>query len=406
MKKTNGIKRILAGVFLSLLFLVSLSFATDAPKQRVEREFRQLEVAVTRFMTNTVPQASSVESMDRMIYDFMRENPGVVRILRTNAAGITVNDMSAGSMHSAPPRNISAQRWLQYIIQHKTPYYSIDYDAAGELTLFYAWPLMAGSDKSRFSGAFAAVIDFTAHAALIDNSAPFQIAYSGKAFFQHEWEDVDFDEEPLEIRGAKHLTIRTERPVPTRLDPRQPARRSLSAEQEIIPGEDDILSEDLQDSVAGIDNKEKKKGASARIFKILDLNTFILLTIIAILLIFIFTRSGFGKFARDDQPPPQKITRVVVKTANDQPLPEDHPLAKPPQPLSLNDNPPPQPLLKDNPPPKTVNYNVNQPKVETGNDYVDQQIGKLFEAVKQEFNSMNKKINTLAQKVNDLERMG
>jgi len=191
-----------------------------SPKQRIEQEFRQLETNLTRYVHSTVLNAPNLDSMNRALDGFMRENAGVKRILRTNAGGFTVNDVSSGQPHSAPSRNVSSQRWLQTLTQSKSPYYSSSVDSAGALTLFYAWPIMSGPDKSHFSGAFAARIDFTTVVALIENIAPFQLALGGRAFLQHEWDGVDYNEEPLGVRGAQDITIRTVKPLATRQTPR------------------------------------------------------------------------------------------------------------------------------------------------------------------------------------------
>ncbi|MDR0331616.1 MAG: hypothetical protein LBH93_07915, partial [Chitinispirillales bacterium] len=211
-------------VTVLILFAAALaSAATLSPKQRVEREFRQLETALARCMYEEVLTSPEIEFMNRALYDFMRDNPAVTRILRANAGGFTVNDISASSPLSAPPRNISSQRWFQHITQGKTPYYSMDIDADGQIVLFYAWPLSANTDKEAFTGAFAAYIDFTSQVALIDDAPPFRIMYQGKPVFEHDWDDIDYAEEPLTVKGARDLAIRTLKPFPTRLDPRAPS---------------------------------------------------------------------------------------------------------------------------------------------------------------------------------------
>ncbi|MCL2182431.1 MAG: hypothetical protein FWB85_03050 [Chitinispirillia bacterium] len=218
---------ITAGMISAILALAAIipAHANPAdtaanPKLRVEREFRTLETNLNRYVQNDVLRANDLEQMNRMLHLFMVQNPAVTRILRVNAGGHSVNDVSAGSQHSAPSRNISAQKWYQHVSQTQKPYYSMDASAeGGTISLFYAWPLFTGPQKNILSGAVTALIDFTAHTALIEDLPPFQIAHNGKPFYQHEWDEFDHIEEPLSVRGTSGMTIRTMKPILTRLDP-------------------------------------------------------------------------------------------------------------------------------------------------------------------------------------------
>jgi len=425
-------------MFIFLPAAAAQDGAPVEPKPRVEREFRQLEMLITRFMGNAVTASAGMESMNGLFYRFMRDNPGVTRILRTNAAGFAVNDVNAESPQSAPVRDVSSQKWQQYVAQYRMPYYSMDYDDnSGEVTLFYAWPLMTGPDKSRFSGAFAAVIDFSAQLALIDEPmTPFQIAYRGRAFFQHEWDDVDYNEEPIDIRGSKELTIRTEKPLPTRRDAPARARRVSSAESEIAPtgySNDETAGLDsYDDNVSGSKAKAKKAAQAGGFATLLNTAILLLLLVIAAMFAYIILKDRFGRkpvSINKDGPTlwDNAADRVVVESISEketkihpaitappsppppvlkQPPPPPHtqtappPLEPPPTPVS-----PPKPLPL--PPPVLSADTQNQPKVDKGELEKEQLLlSKMLKLIKEEFVIMDKKIQMLTDRIDKLEKKG
>ncbi|MCL2218802.1 MAG: hypothetical protein FWC23_02665 [Chitinispirillia bacterium] len=287
--------------------------SAGTPKQRVEQEFQRLEGALNRYIQNDVLKSTNLDQMNQKLHDFMRENPGVARILRVNAGGHSVNDISADSPRSAPSRNISAQAWFKQITQTRRGYYSMDADSTGgSVSLFYAWPLFAGPNRDVFSGAVAALIDFTAAAALIENAPPFQVAYRGKAFFQHDWDEVDYTEEPLEIRGSRDLTIRTMKPIATRLDPiaqtAPPSRRNRAAVSE-SDGDDKVEEE------AASSTGEKTVRGNTAIFGI-PVNKALLVLMVLVVALLAYSvlkgRGGKKRFTRDEPAPPEKPTEDVV----------------------------------------------------------------------------------------------
>jgi hypothetical protein len=377
-------------------------------------------------MGNVLSSSASVESMNGLLYRFMRDNPGVVRILRTNANGLAVNDVSAASPQSAPVRNVSAQRWHQYVAQNKTPYYGIDYDDnSGEVMLFYAWPLMTGPDKSRFSGTFAAMIDISAQIALIDEPmAPFQIAYRGRAFFQHEWEDVDYNEEPLEVSGSKELTIRTEKPLPTRRDEPTRARRVSSAGDEAAPvkyGNDRMAGlENYDDDVPNVSAKPPKN-VPDRFAMLLNSAILLLLLIIAAMFAYIILKDRFGRrpvsIITDEpslQPPPRDTAdRVIVGSITESmteretrvqpaivvpPSPQSQKQVTPPQPRHV----PPSPIAPALPP---VPPSDKPHKVDRGEADKEQRLmSKMLKLIKEEFVIMDEKIQILTDRIDKLEK--
>ncbi len=203
----------------TVLFLLAASTPIlGSAKEKIERNFLDLETSLHNFMQNTVLKAPDIDSMNSALDIFITENPMVRRILRTNAAGFIVNDLNALSNEPPSSRNLSNQKWLQSITESKQPYYSSNSDSAGNVILFWAWPLLTGPEKNRFSGAAAAFIDLTTLLALVEDSSSFQVSFMGKAFFQNQWEDSDFSESPLLIRGSQDIFIRTPLTPPTRLD--------------------------------------------------------------------------------------------------------------------------------------------------------------------------------------------
>jgi len=280
-------KNIVLILLITVFFMIPQNLGAQQnadPAKRILQEFNQLETQLGVHMNSVVLGASNIDAMNRAIDEFMREHSAVKRILRTNNGGFTVNDISADSP-PAPPRSLANQRWLQALTLSKTPYYSFDVDSQGAISLFYAWPLLSGQDRSHFSGAFAAKIDLTTHIALIEDIDPFQIAYNGNAFFQHEWDEVDYNEEPLEIKGTENLTIRTVKPILTRQALRQAVLQdsavvSLSADSASKAAEPQPLSSD--DAVDFSDNDNVKKSKSSNVLLKSMFQIFIILLVLAV----------------------------------------------------------------------------------------------------------------------------
>lgn len=184
----------------------------DDSKKQIENEFIQLEKNLFQFIKTTIKTAPDLDSMNNALFQYLSENPGIYRVLRTNSGGFIVNDVNSGTVTPQPTRNISNQIWLQTVTETKKPYYSANPDSNGNISLFWAHPLLTGSEQNSFSGAVAAFIDLTTILALTEDSGSFQVTYGGKAFFQHNWEDLDFVEEPLEIKGTQNVFIRIPKP--------------------------------------------------------------------------------------------------------------------------------------------------------------------------------------------------
>jgi hypothetical protein len=380
------------------------------PKQRIEREFRLLETALARCMYEEVIPSPDMEFMNRALFEFMRDNPGITRILRVNAGGFTVNDVTAESPRSAPPRSVSGQRWFQHISQGKAPYYSMEVAADGQISLFYAWPLTINSGlEMTVTGGFAASIDLVSQIALIDDAPPFRILYAGKAIFEHDWEGLDYDEEPLPVKGVKDMTIQTLKPMLTRLDPRAPSKSkpggAQSAQKRSADIGDDTDDEDYEDDAA-IPGKKKKNAESGRTNKILVA----LLILITLMLVYSMfsekisravrawndTRSmkAIGRTTTASMPivtsetlPTPTTTTMPIITAATQPPQTQQPPMLPPQPIVTK-----------------IISNERAEKAEKLFKEQQKTIAKMAELIRKKIDVMEGKIETLSKKLEVLEK--
>ena len=366
---------------------VAVPAAPIPAKQRIEREFRMLETALARCMYEEVIPSPDIEFMNCALYDFMRDNPGVTRIMRVNAGGFTVNDVTPESPRSAPPRSVSGQRWFQHISQGKAPYYSMDVTPDGTITLFYAWPLTANAgSETAVTGGFAASIDLVSQIALIDDAPPFRILYGGKAIFEHDWDDLDYDMEPLPVRGARDVMIQTPKPMQTRLDPRSPSKSggaSASKRSPDLRGDGDDDNDDYYRAKPG---KKKADALSGYMNKAL----FALLLLIALML-------GYSIFN-------EKISRAV-KAWNDTrsmkalrstttAMPTVPDTSLPPTLTQL----PPQPIVTK------VISSERAEKVEKLFQEQQKTIAKMAELIHKKIDVMESKIETLTKKVEAMEK--
>lgn len=379
----------------TIITIIALAAAVNAPavaqsnpispKQRIEREFRQLETALATCMYEEVLPSPEIEFMNRALYDFMHDNPGVTRILRVNAGGYTVNDVSAESPRSAPPRNVAGQRWFQHVLQGNTPYYSMDVGADGQIVLFYGWPLTANAGgETALTGAFAAMIDLASQVALIDGAPPFRIVYQGRVVFEHDWDELDYDEEPLTVKGARDLTIRTLKPMATRLDPQQAPGSRAGASSSLSKQ----ASSARNDGAAGDDGDarppQKKTSGGGPMNKIL----FALLMAIALMLAY----SVFG----------DRITRFVRAGAAGRPQSDAAAPPPAPAPQSQQQSPPPQPTL----PPQPIIAKVinNSTKTDKELREVTAKVEKMADLLRKKIDAMETRIETLAGKVEEMEK--
>jgi hypothetical protein len=412
----KNVKSILTSAAILALTLVTANASANpadtaiSPKLRVEREFRQLETVLNRYIQNDVIKATDLEQMNRLLHYFMLEHPGVARIVRVNAGGHSVNDVSAGSPHSAPSRNISAQRWFQHISQTRRPYHSMDASSANRsISLFYAWPLFTGPERNVFSGAVAALIDFTAHTALIEDIQPFQIAHDGRPFFQHEWDEFDFIEEPLEIRGANGLTIRTMKPVLNRLDPiaQSTPRKGTSADQ---AGSGANADDDTPWLSANDNTPEGRTNESDALFDIIKKGGIALLILIALLLAY-STIAGRKKkrLAMDEPAPPPKPTEnvVIVNMADKKAVPEITMPEAQPQQRPANTAPAQAvPVHQPHRPVDNIDAADSDKRNGSRRDSDREQhviIANMLKLIREDFLVMDKKIQLLSQRISGIE---
>jgi len=401
-------------IITTIMLAAALTAASAAPaapipaKQRIEREFRMLETSIARCMYEEVLPSPDIEFMNRALYEFLRDNPGVTRILRVNAGGFTVSDVTPESPRSAPPRSVSGQRWFQHISQGKAPYYSMDVTPDGQFLLFYAWPLTASSGlETAVTGGFAAYIDLVSQVALIDDAPPFRIVYAGKAIFEHEWEGLDYDEEPLPVKGAKDVMIHTPKPMPTRLDPRAPQTstktKSGSTASDAKRRSDTIDDDDEEEVAVTTPGKKKAAAVSGYMNKAL----FVLLLLIAILLFYSIFSEKINRSVRawNDT----RSMKAQRGTASIQAIPETPPQPLPPptaamQALPPQPAPPPQPMLPPQPIITKVITNDNAEKVEKLYKEQQKNIAKMAELIRKKIDVMENRIETLTKRLEELEK--
>jgi flagellar biogenesis protein FliO len=376
------------------------SGAVPAPpipaKQRIEREFRQLETAIARCIYEDVLPSPEIELMNRALYEFMLENPGVTRLLRVNAGGFTINDVSSESARSAPPRSVSGQRWFQHITQGKTPYYSMDIAPDGAITLFYAWPLTAAASglETTVTGGFAASIDLVSQIALIEDAPPFRILYAGKAVFEHDWDGLDYEEDPLPVKGVKDMTVQTLKPFPTRSGPRAP---QASAASDTKAG----AASDASKRLSGADTDEEgtEAGAPAPGKKGVKTDGWHINKILTALLILIALMLAYSMLG-------DKITRSV-RAWNDtrymKAIGRETAASAP----TVPDGQPQSPQQPTLPPQPVITKIVSTERAEkTEKMYKEQQktIAKMAELIRKKIDTMEGRIETLAKKVEELEK--
>jgi len=378
-----------------------ISIAAAAPaapipaKQRIEREFRMLETALARCMYEEVIPSPDIELMNRALYEFMRDNPGITRIMRVNAGGFTVNDMTPESPRSAPPRSVSGQRWFQHISQGKAPYYSMEVTPDGTITLFYAWPMTtAGAGlETTVTGGFAASIDLISQIALIDDAPPFRIIYGGKAIFEHDWDDLDYDTEPLPVRGARDVMIQTPKPIPTRLDPRAPSKSGGSSSQKRSSNVSGDSDDDDEDDYRAKPGKKKADALSGYMNKAL----FVLLLLIALMLGYSMFSDKISRAVRawNDT----RSMRALRSTTTAMPtVPETLPIPPPGTTQTPPTMLPPQPIVTK------VISSERAEKVEKLYKEQQKTIAKMAELIHKKIDVMEGRIDALVKKVEAMEK--
>jgi hypothetical protein len=260
---------------------------------------------------------------------------------------------------------------------------------------------MTGPNRDNFSGAFAVTIDFTSQVALIDGAAmaPFQIAAAGVPLFQHDWDNLDFDELPLDIRGASNLTIRTFRPPATRLDPMaapETAPRSAPrSESGAMPFDDD----DSMIPPLANNGIQRTRAEPSPFFKFVNISIFVLLAAIAVMLAYSIISSHTSAkkraFREEDRPTPLK-NKVIIHSMTEKPAPVPIITSVPAQTKTE---------IADNA--ETITDAVAEKPANTGTPTKDQQvlISKILKLMKEEFVIVDEKIEILSKRISELEKI-
>jgi hypothetical protein len=268
----------------------------------------------------------------------------------------------------------------------------------GQLMLFYAWPLSANfGAEAEAVGGFAAYIDLVSQVALIDDAPPFRIVYAGKAVFEHDWDGLDYFEEPLPVRGAKDALIQTPKPMPTRLDPRVPQTKAGGA-----PSSAKRLSYDNGGNDAGDEADESaapgKKKADA-VGGYMNKLLFAILLLIALLLFYSMFSDKISRSIKawnDTRPMrAQRDTTIYMPTVQETPPP-----APPQQPTR---QPEQQPML---PPQPVVTKIISERAEKAEKLYKEQQktIAKMAGLIRKRIDVMENKIETLSKRIEEMEK--
>ncbi|MDG5815189.1 hypothetical protein QA601_08870 [Chitinispirillales bacterium ANBcel5] len=192
----------------ALLSITATSSAANTLSNTIEKEFETVEKAIEQLVASPELKRANREEADEKLRRFTRQYPMVRRILRTNAEGVTINDITAGVWESGASRSIAHQNWFITIKESKSAYFSSTTDDSGTRLLFWAWPYSSTSDPQSFSGAIAVHIDLAVVFALLGESQPFQINYDHSPLYRHDWQGTEQSISiPLEIKGSEEISL-------------------------------------------------------------------------------------------------------------------------------------------------------------------------------------------------------
>ncbi len=216
-------------IALALFFSPATSHPTVT---MIEQQFNDLDHAIERLTTSPLLNSSQRSTVEELMFQFMRDNRAVSRVIITNPSGITTFDLRAEDKNASAGRNMANQNWFKSLAQSAQNYYTtIELD--GRTHLFWGRPLPTIGD---FEGAIAVQIDMDILFALMQTATNFQININSRPFFKDfDWSTpTDFLEIPLNIKGIDNISVITSKTPQTT---NKPLTQTISYETETKPKE-------------------------------------------------------------------------------------------------------------------------------------------------------------------------
>lgn len=166
----------------------------------------------------TMSSVGSLQSIDKKLLEFTRQNTEIVSIGRANSRGKLISKVSGGNVDPRDYSSIGTQIWFKTLEISRKSYYGYMERKSG-YNLFWCKPVMTKLKSGyRFGGAVAAEIDLRSYfkACAEKNKCKFEITLKEKTIFSNL--DTNFSQtyssKPLALYGLPGLYIKYTRIIP------------------------------------------------------------------------------------------------------------------------------------------------------------------------------------------------
>lgn len=200
---------IVLGAVLSLVSLSSSRAAEPIIQQDMNLYFSSMYASFTRIAQSSILKKNSLRSAELFFLRELKRSQSINAFLRTNSKGQIISDVIRGKDIERPLRDVSGQRWFQFVKKQRTAYHTvIKDDERGRYYLLWCSPIIKKGD--RFVGAVMAKIDLWDSFYEFSDAVyyPFRIKLGKKTLFSHKWKEQYIGSEvSLAIQGIKHISV-------------------------------------------------------------------------------------------------------------------------------------------------------------------------------------------------------
>jgi hypothetical protein len=184
--------------------------STPSPlKTEIETFFSELKTTFDKSAASPSVKGTNLSKTERYFVSVLKGNQPFYSLMKTNSKGVMITEVIRGQSPEREFRNIKNQRWFYTISKSLSDYNTYIKDKNGRYYLLWAKPIL--KNNNRFVGAIVVKVDLwdSFYKISSDRERPFLIKLSKRSLFSHKWKNaVPYDQEPLEIPGAKNIQVR------------------------------------------------------------------------------------------------------------------------------------------------------------------------------------------------------
>lgn len=237
-------------ICVAVLLLVPLT-SPRAVEPIIQRDmdlyFSSIYDSFTRTAQSPTLKKNSLRAAELFFLRELKRRQSINAFLRTNSKGQVISEVIRGKDIGRPLRDVSGQRWFQFVKNQRTAYHTvIKDDDRGRYYLLWSSPIIKKDD--RFVGAVMAKIDLWDSFYEFSDAVyyPFRIKLGKKTLFSHKWKEQYIGSEvPLAIQGINHISVVY---IQEKMPPESAVKPGESATTSLLHKVDSTRSPDADDN--------------------------------------------------------------------------------------------------------------------------------------------------------------